>query len=70
MKPPTNSFWSHELPWSADTLEGLLILLKFMINVEEKFLNESSTSTSKSDRLSCSTISPETEKLKGYNPIE
>jgi len=73
MKRPTNCFWSRELAESSDTEKGLHILLRFMINVEEKSYDgdfsysftENSKSTSKSNQVSqCSTISPETEKVK------
>jgi len=73
MKPPTNCFWSRELAESSDTEKGSNILLRFMINVEDssydsdfsQFFTENSTTTSKSKRVSyCSTISPETEKVK------
>jgi len=73
MKPPTTNFWSPELLESDDTETGLQFLLKFMVNVEENscdsdfnyFCSDNSTSKSNSDKVShCSTISPETEKVK------
>lgn len=72
MKPPINSFWSHELLASANTEKSLHILLKFTMNVEEKsydddmtnFFIKSSSSNDSSDSVSvCSTISPETAKV-------
>jgi len=73
MKPPTTTFWSPELSHSDDTEKGLHFLLRFMMNVEEDscdgdfnyFCSENSTSKSKSEKVShCSTISPETQKVK------
>jgi len=69
MKPPINSFWSHELLVGRANMEkSLHILLKFSMTVEEKssddfahFLNESSSSNARSLSV-CSTISPETAK--------
>jgi len=71
MKPPINSFWSHELLASANTEKSLHIILKFTMNVEEKSYDDdmsnffiSSSSSSSSDSVSdCSTISPETAKV-------
>jgi len=73
IKPPTSSLWSLELSVRVNTKRDLHILLRFMTNVEEKsydgdfsnLFSENSISGSQSDRIShCSTISPETKKLK------
>jgi len=73
IKPQINSFWSHQLPASAETGKGLHIMLRFLTHIEEKsydgevsqFFSDTSTSKSKSGGASyCSTISPETEKVK------
>jgi len=73
MKPPTTCFWSPELLESDDTEKGLHFLLRFVMTVEENscdddfnyFCSDNSTSKSKSDKVShCSTISPDTEKVK------
>jgi len=72
MKPLTTSFWIPELSESDDTQKGLHFLLRFMMSDENSgdgdlhyFSSQKSTSKSKSDKVSyCSTISPETEKVK------
>jgi len=75
MKPLTTSFWIPELSKSDDTQKGLHFLLRFMMSDENSgdggdgdlhyFSSQKSTSKSRSDKVSyCSTISPETEKVK------
>jgi len=73
MKPPTTISWSPELLESDDTEKGLHILLRFAMNLGENsldsdfnyFCSDNSTSKGKSDKVShCSTISPETKKVK------
>jgi len=73
MKPPINSFWSHELLASANTEKNLHILLKFTMNPKEKsfdddltnfFIESYSSNHGSYSVFECSTISPETAKVK------
>jgi len=77
MKPPINSYWSHELLASGNTEKSLHILLKFSLNVEEKsfdddltncFIKSYSSNDPSSSVSECSTISPETEKVIRRQP--